>query len=203
MFVSHCVLDENVRYLGGAFRSAGISEIVERCMAKGIGVVQMPCPEQAAWGGVLKPWFLRAIGNRWLARASVRRLAVAAFLGRTRRVYARLARRVASEIEEHVRAGVDVVGIVGIDGSPSCGVRATLDVRRCLPLFVDLDVEAITAGDVNAIVRATAIAGRGMFVEALRSELARRGIDVPFDAHDLFAEMDDRASSVSILERAS
>ena len=54
IYLSHCLLNENTRYLGGAFRKAGVDELIDELQKKGIGIVQMKCPEQKTWGGVLK-----------------------------------------------------------------------------------------------------------------------------------------------------
>jgi hypothetical protein len=40
------------------------------------------------------------------------------------------------------------------------------------------------------IVRRTAIGGRGVFVAILQEELARRSLEVPFEAHDLITELE-------------
>ena len=65
IFLSHCILNENTRYLGGACRGGVIREIVEQCLDKDIGIVQMPCPEQIAWGGVTKRLMLQdELGKR-------------------------------------------------------------------------------------------------------------------------------------------
>jgi len=58
IFVAHCLLNENTRYLGGARCGGAVREIVQPCLEHDIGVVQPPCPEQHAWGGVLKRRFL-------------------------------------------------------------------------------------------------------------------------------------------------
>ena len=50
VFVSHCVLNENVRYLGGAFQRSGVDEIIDDLQQRGVGIVQMPCPEPHAPG---------------------------------------------------------------------------------------------------------------------------------------------------------
>jgi uncharacterized protein YbbK (DUF523 family) len=54
VFVSHCLLNQNVRYLGGATRPGGVDDAIAALRRTGAGVVQMPCPEQRAWGGVCK-----------------------------------------------------------------------------------------------------------------------------------------------------
>jgi predicted secreted protein len=189
VFVSHCILNQNVRYTGGAFRKGCVSEVVAQLVAEGVGIVQLPCPEAAAWGGVTKPLLLRAWGNRLLRVPAAQRAALAVFLRRTRRIYERLAHSTAREIASYRDAGVEVVAVVGIDGSPSCGVRKTVNVHKSLPLFAALDLDDAVASDVNAIVRSAATKGAGMFIEALASELRRRKIAVPIIAHDLFAEM--------------
>ncbi|NPD88739.1 MAG: hypothetical protein HGN29_08435 [Asgard group archaeon] len=51
ILLSHCILNENSRYMGGAFREGSIDEIVDLLQSKGIGIIQMDCPEIFAWGG--------------------------------------------------------------------------------------------------------------------------------------------------------
>lgn len=67
--LSHCLLNQNVRHLGGAGRAAGVTEIVGRYLDEGVGICQLPCPEQRAWGGVLKRRMLIAYGSAGTWRA--------------------------------------------------------------------------------------------------------------------------------------
>ena len=192
VLLSHCLLNENVRFLGGAGRSGGVREIVDGYLDDGVGIYQMPCPEQRAWGGVLKRRMLLAYGAGGTWRGPVVRLLLRPFLGYTRLAYGRLARRVANDALDYRRAGVDIVGAVGVGASPSCGVRTTLDVtgavdvlRRC-PL-ARLDRRTVVEDAVGANV----CPGEGMFVHALRRRLDSAGVTVPFDEHDLLAELAD------------
>src|SRR5512143_2523970 len=68
VFVSNCLLDQNVRYLGGAESPGVVPSAIERFVREGVGLRQMPCPEQIAWGGVTKRLILRAYGARWAYR---------------------------------------------------------------------------------------------------------------------------------------
>ncbi len=74
VFLSHCLLNQNVRYLGGAGRPGGVGELVGGYLARGVGVCQLPCPEQRAWGGVLKRRMLVAYGSAGTLRAPTARL---------------------------------------------------------------------------------------------------------------------------------
>jgi len=198
VFLAHCLLNENTRYLGGAMRGGAIREIVEPCLRHEIGIVQLPCPEQHAWGGVLKRRLLLFFGARGRLRYRLRGALLPVMLWYTARVYRRLAREVATQIQDYERAGVAVLGIVGVDASPSCGVQKTLDVAEALDRLGRLERDAATADAVNAIIRATAVAGRGLYVDLLTKELAARGLSVPLIAHDLVAELDGKGSTADV-----
>jgi uncharacterized protein YbbK (DUF523 family) len=189
VFVSHCLLDENARYLGGAFHRGAVPEMIE-LLRSGVGVHQMPCPERRAWGGVLKPQMLRAYGLRDSPLYPLRGVLFRLFVWRTRLVYRGLARRVAHDIEDYSRSGVRVLGVIGVGASPSCGVTMTLDLRRSFETIAACPLAGIDRTDLNerAIVGCRA-PGEGLFTRALKRRLARRGLDVPFVEYDLVAEM--------------
>ncbi len=188
VFLSHCLLNQNTRYLGGACRPGCIQEILQSCIDSGLGIVQMPCPEQLAWGGVLKRALANFLRFRRDGPLSTAEAAAARSYLHTRRVYRKLARQVADQVEDYFSSGMIVVGIVGVDASPTCGVAQTLDLRRSLDLVGRLPHTA-RAEDMNEIVLACRAAGTGLFVELLRREFQRRRLDVPFMAHDLIAEL--------------
>jgi len=194
--LSHCLLNENTRYLGGAGRPGCVREIVDGCTAAGLGMIQMPCPEEAAWGGVHKRRLLLLYGSaRWLP-GPLRRLLLPALLDHTHRIYGRLARDTGRRAADYRRAGLDVVAVVGVDGSPSCGVARTLDIPAAVDRLARADRRTLTTAAVNAIVRDTVVPGSGLFTELLRRDLGRRGIDLPYLAHDLLGELDGAPSPV-------
>ena len=187
VFVSHCLLNENTRYLGGAFRPGVVVEVVDTYLKDGTGICQMPCPEEAAWGGVLKRHLLMLYGRPRLRRAIATCLPL--FRAVTAVRYRLQARRVARQISAYVAAGFDVVGIVGVDASPTCGVRTTLDLRRSLAAVAGCPLARLDRGFMNdTVVNGSTRPGRGLFIEALNAALARRGRCVPLLAHDLRSE---------------
>lgn len=190
VFLSHCLLNQNVRYLGGAGRAGGVSEAVAGYLGRGIGICQLPCPEQRAWGGVLKRRMLLAYGSAGTLRAPAARLLLCPFIWYTRRVYARLARAVTRDILDYRRCGVAVTGVVGIGGSPSCGVATTLDLPAAVGALTRCPAARLDRQTLNQdIVAAHVHRGEGLFIRALRRQLARAGADVPMDEHDLLAEL--------------
>lgn len=194
VLVSHCLLNENTRYLGGAGRAECVREVMDACAGAGLGMVQMPCPEQQVWGGVLKRHLLRAYGSPAVRSARVRKALLPVALAYTRWRYRLLARAVATQSADCRRSGVDVVAVLGVDGSPSCGVQQSLDPARALEGLAHVDPRTVTSSDINAIVRDSACTGAGMYSRALQRQLRKRGMAVPFLAHDLFAELEGRPS---------
>jgi hypothetical protein len=112
------LLNENTRYLGGARRAGSVPELVRPLLDQGIGIVQLPCPEQRAWGGVLKRRLLLFYGEGRL-RYRLRGALLPIMLWYTRRI----------------------------------------------------------------------VHGRGLFTELLEEELEKRGLRIPWKAHDLIAEL--------------
>ncbi|HEY7446307.1 MAG TPA: hypothetical protein VH701_28050 [Vicinamibacterales bacterium] len=192
MFLSHCLLNANTRYLGGAGRRGSVAEIVQPCLEHGIGIVQLPCPEEHAWGGVLKRWLLGFYGADASLSFRLRAALFPLMLFYTRREYRKLARQVANQIQDYLASGFEVLGVIGVDGSPSCGLQTTMNLERAFVQVGRLQPVA-TAADVTAIVRGNAIGGRGLFVALLEKELRRRSLKVPFAAHDLMAELEGRS----------
>jgi predicted secreted protein len=191
------MLNQNVRYQGGATRPGAVDEVVARLQRAGVGIVEMPCPEQCARGGVDKRYTMSAYGADHTRLRRLRRPATWLFLLYTRLAYRRLAGKVARDIGDYTRSGQSVQAILGVRGSPSCGVRTTLDLKEALETIARCDPNQLNTDEFNRrVIVAHARPGQGMFIAALRRQLRRRGLDVPFDEHDLIAESISRSPMV-------
>jgi uncharacterized protein YbbK (DUF523 family) len=189
VLLSHCLLNENVRYLGGA---GGVGEVAGGYLARriGIGICQLPCPEQRAWGGVLKRCMLVAYGSAGPLRAPVARLPQRPFTWYARRVYARLARTITRDVADYRRCGVEVVGLVGIGGSPSCGVATTLDLPAAVTALTRCPAAVLDRRTLNEdIIAANIRPGEGLFIRTLRQRLAQAGANIPMAERDLLAAL--------------
>lgn len=187
VFVSHCLLNENTRYLGGAFRPGVVSEVVGTYIEDGTGICQMPCPEQLVWGGVLKRRLL-ALTGRVRLRPLIRALRPG-FIAYTWLRYLLLARTVAKQIADYQRSGFEVLGVVGVDASPTCGTAITLDIDTSLDAMVSCRLDQLDRAFMNeSIIEGSAVPGRGLFITRLGASLAHRGCEVPLFGHDLRSE---------------
>jgi uncharacterized protein YbbK (DUF523 family) len=198
VFLAHCLLNENTRYLGGACHGGCVRSVVEPCVARDIGMVQLQCPEQEVWGGVLKRWLLQSYGMKGRWPYHWRHILVPLFLAYTRFRYQRIANRAADQIQDYIRSGFSVRAVVGIDGSPSCGVATTLDIHGAFERLAALDLASITPDTMTALVQASARSGRGLFIAALQQALRRRRLAVPFLAHDLIGELTGKTAPLDL-----
>ncbi len=190
IFVSHCLLNENTRYLGGAFRRGCVDELVDSFQQEGLGIYQMRCPEQHAWGGVLKRRLLPFYGSKGTVLYRFRHVLLPHFLWYTRLFYRGLAKELVRDIEDYVRSGFEVVGIVGVGGSPSCGVWNSLDLRCSLEAVAGCPVAQCNRRFVNGeAVAACLREGEGLFIDAIQRQLRRKGIAVKWYEHDLLTEI--------------
>lgn len=190
VFVSHCLLNVNTRYLGGAFRRGSVTEIIEDLMVMGVGIVQMKCPEQCAWGGVLKKYLWFALDSKGMILFLIKPLLLKVFLTYTRSIYKRLAHETVYMIRDYFRSGYKVLGIIGIDGSPTCGVTTKLDMKKAFDYLSNQKIDHIERNDFNIELYGKCTSnGKGIYFEEIVKKLKSQNIDVPIYGHSLMAEM--------------
>ena len=149
IFVSHCILNQSTRARwqgGGARRDTGACrEVVDLLMAEEVGVVQMDCPEFSLFGNPRPPMTKEGYDTPGFREACEE-----------------IAGRACDMMDAFREAGpeaVEVVAVLGLEGSPSCGVGRTPRI---------LDGEGVDASEP------------GLLMEALMEEMRERGIEAPF-----------------------
>jgi len=106
--VAHCILNQNSRVLGISYYPGMINEIVDVLRKYEVGVIQMPCPE-LTYAGLLR-------GSQTKEQYDA-----PAF----RRHCRQIASGIVDQVQEYSRNGFKVLAILGVDGSPTCGVDET------------------------------------------------------------------------------
>lgn len=79
-----------------------------------------------------------------------------------------------------------MASVVGVGGSPSCGVHTTLDLTEAMAAIARRPRAPVTAAWLNETVVDPALRpGRGLFIQVLTEELSRRRLTVPVGEHNL------------------
>lgn len=105
--VSHCVLNQNA-VVHGLERAKGAFPLVEEILKRGIGIIQLPCPE-----------FLYLGSNR----PSMNKVEYEKTEGYTEHCR-RILESVFLQLEEYQKNGYSYIGVLGIQESPSCSLSS-------------------------------------------------------------------------------
>lgn len=139
VLLAHCILNQSA-VVEPLVRAAGALEgIVRACLEAEVGIIQLPCPEAAARGPGRAP-AERSDYDTAEHRALCRELI----------------EPIRAQVAAYRQAGYEIVGLIGIGDSPSCGLATTHEGR--------------------------AVPGRGVFMEELLQaipELEGRWLQVP------------------------
>jgi predicted secreted protein len=142
IFAAHCLLNQNARAAGAADFPSMMKPLLAALQEKEIGIIQLPCPELLVLGlgrdRDVPP--LETIDEGLeLPEAQVR--------------LARLIDEIIFQIKEYQWQGFHIVGILGKNGSPSCGVETTSVRSRFGP-------------------------GEGVFIRLLEQRLKAESLDI-------------------------
>ncbi|MFX0211478.1 MAG: CD3072 family TudS-related putative desulfidase [Candidatus Hodarchaeota archaeon] len=152
--VSHCVLNQNARVKEAASHPGGINEIIEVLLKNNIGIIQLPCAEVGAFGM-----------DRWAAPKRQFDTPVA------RKYTKRVLEAYIDELSEFKKQNYEVVAVIGIEGSPFCGIYRTSYQEAWQGGFIyNKDLRGASLGLTD---------GRGILMEIFIEELKKIGLDVP------------------------
>lgn len=160
-FVAHCLVNQNAKVAEFARMPGVVFPVVDLLRKQGYVIEQLPCPE-TLFNGLTRWWTTREVYDNPGYRRHCRSLA--AFT--------------ADVVQKYHKEGYEVV-LIGLDGSPSSGVRYTGSS------------DPIWGGRPNArIEEYKMVPGKGIWIEELENELERRGIPfpkatgIPMDSND-------------------
>ena len=171
VFLAHCCLNQNAKVRGIARYPGAIRPLVELILERGVGMVQMPCPEMSylgnmRWGQVKDQY------DNPMFRRHCRLLAAG----------------IVDQVENYRQCGYQILGVVMMDGSPVCGLNRTPRPR---------DGHTLWGGMTWYIPDSEYVPEEGVFCEILQAELKERGHDdIPFVAAPEFDQVGEMEEAV-------
>ncbi len=121
LLVAHCVLNQNAKIDRCAHYPGMMNEVVKTLLEAGVGVLQMPCPELLYLG------LARQVDRAAITTIETEDTRVAWRMAaeQGQALCNKIAGNLVYQIEEYLKNGFEVVGVIGINGSPTCGVETT------------------------------------------------------------------------------
>ncbi len=166
VLVCHCILNSNSKVEGLAEYQGALTDTVKLLMEEGLGIMQLPCPEISSCG--MRRWgMVKEQYDTPFYRDHCQRL-----------FYPQL-----QQVEEYLLNGYEIVGIIGIDGSPSCGVNKTCSGDWKGEISKNPDIQ-------NMINGLQMVEGSGVFIEEIKEMLKKRDIHISFSAVDEASPID-------------
>lgn len=155
LLMCHCILNANSKVEGLATYPSAITEIINPLIEMGIGIIQLPCPELTCYG--IKRWghVKEQFDNPYF-----------------RRHCQKIFKPYIDQILDYTEQGYEIVGLLGIDGSPSCGVDLTCSATWGGELEATEDLEA-RLGKVDMIP------SPGVFISEIRKTLEDLHLNIP------------------------
>jgi len=151
VIMAHCILNANSKVKGLSLYPGVVGNIVLKYIDAGFGIIQLPCPE-ITYGGLKRWGKCRDQYDHPKYRRHCRELL----------------EQVVDQIEEYVNNDYEIEGIIGIDGSPSCGVNITCRGYA--------GGELADTSTVNQLANLRETEGQGIFIEELVNMVSQRNV---------------------------
>jgi len=153
--LAHCLLNVNTKVSGLALYEGVHKEIVYPYIEAGTGIIQLPCPETSFIG--LQRWGMSKNQYDYIN-----------YRNHCRKILTPMV----EQLKEYHRNGYEIEAIVGVDGSPSCGVN--------------FHSAGYTGGMINEAHKQKNLlhesSGQGVFMEELSVLLEHHKLRIPFQA---------------------
>ena len=117
IFVSHCLLNQNVRPIGGEKYPGAVKDLLELFAESGVGIVQIPCPQIE---------FNEGLNRKSKPKDSYD-------TNGFRLKCQQLSNNIIETIENYLRKNYSVLGILGVELTSTCGVYQIKNGRRSVP----------------------------------------------------------------------
>jgi predicted secreted protein len=138
VLVSHCILNQSARPVGREKYSGVVKEILELFTESGVGIIQIPCPQLEFNEGLNRKSNSKDCYDNTCFRSKCQKLSC----------------NVIQMIESYVKKNYEILGILGIEQSSTCGVYQVQNGKRSVP-------------------------GKGIFIEELEKEMEKKNFQVP------------------------
>ena len=156
VLLAHCLLNVNTKVEGLAHTQAGSVELITELLQRGYGLMQLRCTEQ--WVCGIKRW---GQVKEQLSHPHYRECCQ------------RLLQPLVQQLEDFAVHGYHLAGVIGIDGSPTCGVNYTCSGNWGGEL-------AHTSFPPQNLETLHTIPEAGVMMEELQKMLAAARLNIPF-----------------------
>ncbi|MBA4383530.1 MAG: hypothetical protein C0410_02220 [Anaerolinea sp.] len=150
ILVAHCILNQNAKIDRCAHYPGAMREVTQALLDAGVGVIQMPCPELQYLG------LDRQAEKNKDTTIESEDTRVGALMNKTvpKVLCGKISYDLIYQIKQYQLNGFNIIGMLGINDSPTCGVESTWEDGK-------------------------ETAGSGIFIKIFKEECADQGVNIP------------------------
>ena len=138
IFLCHCILNQNVKPLGKEKYPGAAKEVLQMLSEADVGIVQLPCPSVESFSEIERERKPKSFYDT----------------PKYRNYCKKLAKVIIKQIENYMKAGYRVIGILGVELSPNCAVYQIENGNKISP-------------------------GKGILIEEIENEMRKKNFQVP------------------------
>ena len=167
IFLSHCLLNQNSISDGTADFPSQFDEVIELLMKNRIGIIQLPCPELLCLGldrgdsnGAKRPVLDE---NTRIREQLSEKERIAVIRDK--------AEEVVRQIREYQHYGFQILGLIGVNRSPSCGIETTSrngNEQEGQGVFMKILSETLSANGITLRMIGTKTSEKELSLEKIR-----------------------------------
>lgn len=152
--VTHCILNGNAKVEGLCSYKGAVKEVVELLINKDFGIIQLPCPEINLYG--IKRWghVKEQFDTPYFRENCIS-----------------LLKPIINQIEDYKNNGYEIALVLGIDGSPSCGINYTCSSKKWGGELSGNESLSEILNDISTIK------SPGVFMEIFKNNLESIGVN--------------------------
>ncbi|UCC19298.1 MAG: hypothetical protein JSV62_14525, partial [Promethearchaeota archaeon] len=186
VYLSKCLLNQNLRFPGIAVESGAIAELLIPLINKGVGIEPLPCLERLGWGGVGRksfykyfPVVTKNIGSR---KFPLIKFFLRIWLRNFKKLCKKEAKKIVKQMLDYDRSGYSIKGIITTNDSPTCGYTKTINFIEITSKFKELGIkdefENPTLEKMKNIIPSLCEKGSGYFTTELVRQLKNNKLKI-------------------------
>jgi predicted secreted protein len=205
IYLSRCLLNQNLRFPGIAVENGAISELVEALIQHGIGIESLPCLERLGWGGIKRKtifkYFPIVAKNIGTIKFPLIKLILRIWIRNYKKICKNEAKRVMYQLKDYVGSGYSVLGIITTNDSPTCGITKTINIMELSRKYKTLGLkdeffENPTLENMKTLIPNLCENGSGYFTSELKKLIIENKLDINITGFDIWNNPSEETKKV-------
>lgn len=205
VYVSHCLLNQNLRFPGLAVESGAIADLVTILIRNGIGIELLPCLERIGWGGVSRkafykffPIISKNIGTR---KFLMTKLILKIWLSRFKKICKKEAKKIVNQMIDYHDSGYSILGMITTNDSPTCGYTKTINLLESLKKYKELGMTLEKLREPNLdemkhFIPNLCEDGSGFFTSELVKQMKKRKLELNIIGFNIWNNLTEETKRV-------